>query len=37
VGVDLGLAWVGTDLKDEDVFGYSWGDDTAVFTLSKSF
>lgn len=37
VGVDLGLAWVGTNLKDEDVFGYSWGDDTAVFSLSKSF
>lgn len=37
VGVDLGLAWVGTDLDKEDVFGYNWGDDTAVFSLSKSF
>ena len=37
VGVDLGLAWVGTDLKKEDVFDTSWGDDTAVFSLSKSF
>jgi uncharacterized protein (TIGR02001 family) len=37
VGVDLGLAWVGTDLDEEDVFDTSWGDDTAVFTLSKSF
>jgi uncharacterized protein (TIGR02001 family) len=37
VGVDLGLSWVGTNLKEEDVFGYSWGDDTAVFSLSKSF
>jgi len=36
-GVDLGLAWVGTDLNKEDVFGTSWGDDTAVFSLSKSF
>ena len=37
VGVDLGLTWVGTDLDDEDVFDTSWGDDTAVFSLSKSF
>ena len=37
VGVDLGLAWVGTNLKKEDVFGTSWGDDTAVFSLSASF
>ena len=37
VGVDLGLAWVGTNLDEEDVFGTSWGDDTAVFSLSKSF
>jgi len=37
VGVDLGLAWVGTNLDEEDVFGYSWGDDTAVLSLSKSF
>ena len=37
VGVDLGLAWVGTDLKKEDVFDTTWGDDTAVFSISKSF
>jgi uncharacterized protein (TIGR02001 family) len=37
VGVDLGLAWVGTNLDEEDLFGYSWGDDTVVFSLSKSF
>lgn len=37
VGVDLGVAWVGTNLDKEDVFGTSWGDDTAVFTLSKTF
>ena len=37
VGVDLGLAWVGTDLDEEDVFGTDWGDDTAVFSISKSF
>ena len=37
VGVDLGLAWVGTNLSEDDVFDTSWSDDTAVFTLSKSF
>jgi uncharacterized protein (TIGR02001 family) len=37
VGVDLGLAWIGTDLSEEDVFDTSWGDDTAVFSISKSF
>ncbi len=37
IGVDLGLAWIGTNLSEEDVFDTSWGDDTAVFTLSKSF
>ena len=37
LGVDLGLAWVGTDLKEEDVFGTDWGDDTAVISISKSF
>jgi uncharacterized protein (TIGR02001 family) len=37
VGVDLGLAWIGTNLSEEDVFDTKWGDDTAVFTLSKSF
>ena len=37
VGVDLGLSWVGTNLKEEDLFGTTWGDDTAVFSISKSF
>ncbi|MCP4044365.1 MAG: hypothetical protein GY732_00065 [Gammaproteobacteria bacterium] len=37
VGVDLGLSYVGTDLKKADVFGSTWGDDTAVFSISKSF
>ena len=37
VGVDLGLSWVGSDLDEEDLFGTSWGDDTAVFSISKSF
>ncbi|GAB5450995.1 MAG: TorF family putative porin [Halioglobus sp.] len=35
-GVDFSLAWVGTDLDDDDVFGTDWADDTAVFTISKS-
>ncbi len=35
-GIDLSLAWVGTDLDDDDVFGTDWADDTAVFTISKS-
>lgn len=35
-GVDFSLALVGTDLDEEDVFGTEWGDDTAVFTISKS-
>ena len=34
--VDFSLAYVGTDLDDDDVFGTDWGDDTAIFTLSKS-
>jgi uncharacterized protein (TIGR02001 family) len=36
LAVDWTLAWVGTDLDDEDVFGTDWGDDTVVFTISKS-
>ena len=35
-GVDLSVAFVGTDLDDNDVFGTDWADDTAVFTISKS-
>jgi len=35
-GVDFSLAYVGTDLDDEDVFDTSWADDTAVFTIAKS-
>jgi uncharacterized protein (TIGR02001 family) len=35
-GVDLAVAYVGTDLDDDDVFGTDWADDTAVFTISKS-
>jgi uncharacterized protein (TIGR02001 family) len=35
-GVDLAVAWVGTDLDDEDYFDTSYADDTAVFSISKS-
>lgn len=37
VGLDLGLAWVGTNLDEGDVFGTDWGDDTAVLSIAKSF
>ncbi|NQX88336.1 MAG: hypothetical protein HRT77_06705 [Halioglobus sp.] len=37
-GVDLSVAWVGTDLDTEDCFGDSDAcDDTAVFSIAKSF
>ncbi len=36
LAVDWSLAWVGTDLDKSEVFGTDWGDDTAVFTVSKS-
>ncbi|MCB1841473.1 MAG: TorF family putative porin [Halioglobus sp.] len=35
-GVDLSLAYIGTDLDDDDVFGTDWADDTAVISISKS-
>ena len=37
VGVEWAVAWVGTDLDDDDVFGTDWADDTVVFSVSKSF
>jgi uncharacterized protein (TIGR02001 family) len=36
LAVDWTLAYVGTDLDDEDVFGTDWGDDSVIFTISKS-
>ncbi|MBE9539382.1 MAG: hypothetical protein IMF06_09890 [Proteobacteria bacterium] len=36
LAVDWSLAYVGTDLSSRDVFGTDWGDDTVVFTISKS-
>lgn len=35
-GVDFSVAYVDTDLDEEDVFGTDWADSTAVFTISKS-
>jgi uncharacterized protein (TIGR02001 family) len=35
-GVDLAVAWVGTDLDDDDCWDTSYCDDTAVFSISKS-
>ncbi|MEH6585069.1 MAG: TorF family putative porin [Halioglobus sp.] len=36
VGVDLGAAYVGTTLDEKDVFDTDWGEDTVVFSISKS-
>ena len=36
IGVDLGAAYVGTTLDEEDVFDTDWGEDTVVFSISKS-
>ncbi len=36
LAVDWTLAYVGTDLDEEDVFDTDWGEDTVVFTISKS-
>ena len=35
-GVDLSVAWVGTDLDDDDCWDDNICDDTAVFSISKS-
>ncbi len=35
-GVDFSVAYVDTDLDDEDVYDTNWADSTAVFTISKS-
>jgi uncharacterized protein (TIGR02001 family) len=36
LAVDWSLAYVGTDLDKKDVFGSDWGDDSVIFTISKS-
>ena len=35
-GIELALAYVGTDLDEEEVFDTEWGEPTAVFSLTKS-
>ncbi len=35
-GVDLSLAYIGTDLDEDEVFDTKWGDGQAIFTISKS-
>ena len=35
-GLDWSLAYVGTDLDEDDVFDTDWADDTAVFSVAKS-
>jgi uncharacterized protein (TIGR02001 family) len=35
-GVDFSVAWVGTDLDDDDCWSTNYCDDTAVFSISKS-
>ena len=36
LAVDWTLAYVGTDLSKRDAFGSDWGDDSVIFTISKS-
>ena len=36
LAVDWTLAYVGTDLDEEDVFDTEWGDDSVIFTISTS-
>ncbi len=36
LAVDWTLAYVGTDLDEEEVFDSEWGDDALIFTVSKS-
>ena len=36
LSVDWSVAYIGTDLDKDDVFGTDWADDTVVFTISKS-
>jgi len=35
--VDWTVAYTGSDLDDDDLWGYDWGDNKAVFSMSKSF
>ena len=35
--IDWTLAYVGSDLEQEEVFDTDWGDESLVFSVSKSF
>jgi uncharacterized protein (TIGR02001 family) len=37
MGFNIAVAYMGTDLDDDDLFGTDWGDGTVVGTLSASF
>jgi uncharacterized protein (TIGR02001 family) len=37
MGLNFAVAYVGTDLDDDDVFGTDWGDGAFIGTLSASF
>jgi len=36
-GVDWAIAYTGTDLDDDDLFGNHWGDNEVIYSMSKSF
>ncbi len=36
-GVDWAIAYTGTDLDDDDLFGNNWGDNEVIYSMSKSF
>lgn len=35
-GVEWAVSYAGTDLDDDDLFGYDWGDPKAIFSMTKS-
>jgi hypothetical protein len=37
MGFNFAVAYVGTDLDDDDLFGTDWGDGAFIGTLSASF
>ena len=37
MGLNIAVAYVGTDLDDDDLFGTDWGDGALIGTLSASF
>jgi len=36
LAVDLSVAYIGTNLDKDDVFGTDWAEDSVIFTISKS-